>query len=522
MKKFFNFITGSSGSTPPTPPVVLKPRTTGITITKRRGSPPPTPSVASESQTGRGLDAYNIVDGTSQLTHQNVDRLLRDAFVKSGISERDVENLTTAGSIDVCAINNGHDNIDCILRDAILKFIGKDEPMASIALCRGAHLNSVAKRLSGGGHWIALHLRKVTRDGGTVSIEAVSMDSAGGETPAALTRVINSIVGSSVDSLYEKLNTDLQANEAFLRALARLRDGIVIDVRTLPCDHQKDWHSCGYHTVFNLIRMHDTRGKIKPTILQEGKQVGPEEFIRARRRDLEEVFNGRALHERVVPKTEARPPTKILEVTSAEQVAVKTIAGTQLNFFHPEFDGSDSSGDKFDFATNDRDVIRNPKDKSHEIILQNLTAAGKKVGIDSAKAGIFIMLAIKNGGVANREREFRKDLEKFFKREDCGLLFNEARNFSAAFQKNMEESSMFTGNQNAKKLVGMRLKRLTPNYVLEMYGMSRVGRSAAQTFERDLKTLGISLEDLKQKNTTPSPDPRDGSVRGRDDSAREK
>lgn len=71
---------------------------------------------------------------------------------------------------------------------------------------------------------------------------------------------------------------------------------------------------------------------------------------------------------------------------------------------------------------------------------------------------------------------------------------------------------MFTGNQNAKELVGMRLKRLTPNYVLEMYEHSQDSRSAAQTFERNLRILGISLEDLKRKNTIPSPDPRGGSV----------
>ncbi len=215
--------------------------------------------------------------------------------------------------------------------------------------------------------------------------------------------------------------------------------------------------------------------------------------------------------------------TKILEITDTKQIVVKTIADTQLNFFHPKFDGSNSSGDKFDFATNDRDVIRNPKDKSHEIILQNLTAAGKKVGIDSTKAGIFIMLAIKNGGVANQKEGFLKDLKKIFgEREDCDLLFNEARNFSAAFQKNMEESSMFTGNQNAKKLVGMRLKRLTPNYVLEMCGILQDSRSAAQTFERSLKILEISVEDLKQKNTTPSPDPRDGYAQRGGASARTK
>ena len=512
-----NLFAKKRSSPPPARPVVSKPRTTT-----------PTPTYVSRPRTaeitfGRGLDAYNKVSDTSLLTHQNVLHLLRDAFVKSGISERDVESLTTAGSIDLCPINNSSDDIDYILRDAILKFIGKDEPMASIALCRGARLNPVTKKLSEGDHWIALHLRKIPREDGTVFIEAISMDSAGGEAPPALTRVVNSIVRSTVSSLRGRLSADLQTNETFIKALNRLEGGIAIDVQTHHCDRQKDWHSCGYHAAFNLVRMHDASGKFKTTIQQDGRQVGPEEFIRARREDLKKIFDGRALHERVISKTEVRPLAKIPEVISTEQIATKTIADTQLNFFRPKFNGSDLSGDKFDFSTNSRDVIRNPKDKSHEIILQNLTAAEKKAGIDPTKAGIFIMLAIKNGGVANQKEGFLKDLKKIFgEREDCDLLFNEARNFSAAFQKNMEESSMFTGNQNAKKLVGMRLKRLTPNYVLEMYGMSQDSRTTAETFERSLKILEISLEDLKQKNTTPSPDPRDGSVRERGASARTK
>lgn len=299
--------------------------------------PPPLPPAVKKLQIRKSdfekrIDAFNAVTDRSWLTHQNVDRLLHDAFVASGIAEDQVNEMTRAGSIDICAIDNQSDKIDYILLEAILKFIGQDpqKPNASIALCSGGQRDPVTGHISGGAHWTALHLHRVTDPtNGLTTIRAFTMDSGGNRdaAPAAVGRVLRSISDNRGDI------EDAESNAAFVRAVQVLQAGDtkLEDAVPLQCDAQKDGYSCGYHAVFNLVRMKslDDRMALGDRIEQDSQNVGAEQFIDDSKAKLMQIFP--APLQRVVPKTTS-DPSRVAPAQDPENEVTSIVFDDKLGY----------------------------------------------------------------------------------------------------------------------------------------------------------------------------------------------
>lgn len=238
------------------------------------------------------LDAFNFVSDRSNLTHQNMMTLLRSSFVGSGIGEADYDKMVDK-NIAIAVISEDN-SIDTSLRDVILNFIGQEVPQdqASIALCRG-HISTLGV-IEGDTHWSALHLRRgVVGEGDAQIIHAYHMDSSGSiSIPSAVTRVLSSI----------KTNVaSFPASEVKERASAVLKNISFANCRNLPCDAQTDGYSCGYHTAFNLLRMHNheesfevagaAAGNISDRVTQESASLDFDSFIRSKKAILQQHFN---------------------------------------------------------------------------------------------------------------------------------------------------------------------------------------------------------------------------------------
>lgn len=287
--------------------------------------PPPPPPAAKKPQTRksdfeRDTDAFNVVTDRSWLTHQNVMRLMRETFLKKGRSEEEVDAMF----LETCAITDDAAG-DQDLLITILKFIGQDPPQlkASIALCHGGHRHPVTGEISGGAHWTALDLRMVETYDGSHFVDIVSLDSIGDVIPPAVATVVQTINRAPIEYIRARLSPDLQENATFIRALTELERSVKVRVYPGQCDRQADGHSCGYHAVFNLARMHDAPPFL-PALQQDGRQVGPAEFITARRRDLKAIFAGPVLRERVVASTDpAKVAADQTAMTPSEKEAAK-------------------------------------------------------------------------------------------------------------------------------------------------------------------------------------------------------
>ncbi len=335
-----SFVAGSVGRKAPVPPVPA-PVPAPPPPPPPPLAPPPLPpatkkplAIIKKSDFERGIDAFNAVTDSSWLTHQNVDKLLHDAFVASGIVEDRVNEMTRAGSIDTCAIDNGSSDMDHILRDAVLKFIGQDprKESASIALCSGGHLDPVTGHVSGGSHWTALHLKRVTNPANDLTtIEAFTMNSSGNmEVPAAVGRVLRSIRANHND-IMSILDEDARSNAAFIRAARVLRagDAELKDAVPRQCDVQKDRYSCGYHAVFNLVRMQRDPMATLVQIRQDGHSVGAEQFIGDSKAKLMRIFP--APSQRVVPKTTS-DPSRVAPAQDPENEVTSIVFDDELSY----------------------------------------------------------------------------------------------------------------------------------------------------------------------------------------------
>jgi len=234
------------------------------------------------------LDEFNYVTNGSNLTHQNVNYLLSLAFQKNGLTEVEYNELNRVGSVDTVVI--GAEELDYSLRDAILKFIGQEDPQeeqASFALCRG-HL--VDQRLRGDTHWTALHLRKITNVDGTISLKAYHMNSSGDAIPETVNRVLIAIKNMQLTDL----DAECQLSHTNQRAIPRLSNINFKDCQPLPCLKQADGNSCGDHAVFNILRMHDSIDltALDSEVMQDGISISCRDFITQRRADLQQRFNG--------------------------------------------------------------------------------------------------------------------------------------------------------------------------------------------------------------------------------------
>jgi hypothetical protein len=223
------------------------------------------------------LDIFNYVGDSSNLTHENVQKLLRVAFLKNGKSGVECDAMLS----NSVAVISEDGSLDDSLRDAILHFIGQypQQDHTSIALCRGA---IVGRQIVGNTHWSALHLRRVGNE-----VKSYHMDSLGDKTPRAVGRVLGAIHGTT-------LNPDLAENETYRRAIERLSTTIFQPCKDLLCTKQKDGYSCGYHAVFNMARMQTAADVevLEDVVIQDGVGIEINDFITARKADLKSSFNG--------------------------------------------------------------------------------------------------------------------------------------------------------------------------------------------------------------------------------------
>lgn len=245
------------------------------------------------------MDAFNYVSDHSNLTHQNLYHLIRESFIASGIGGGEYDRMNREGTINISVINDQNESLDCELRDAILKFIGRGGNKASIALCRGVMGQS--GQIEGNTHWTALHLRKVSNEDGSISIQPLHADSIGSEVPDAVNRVLKKIQNMSLNDL----NADLQNSHLYQRAIHNLTNINFKPCKNINVAQQEDGYSCGYHAVFNMTAMHnrvsvdnllqDSKQNDVVTeleILQNSTTVNVNDFIANGRRNLQAVFNG--------------------------------------------------------------------------------------------------------------------------------------------------------------------------------------------------------------------------------------
>jgi ankyrin repeat protein len=196
------------------------------------------------------LDVFDHVGPTSNLTHQNIEYLLKEAFTSERFGydviydEFIYEELVKIGAISIVTIDAVGDSLERYLRDNILKFIGSGLDRASIALCRGGSIESGETDV----HWSALHLRKVKLSEDSYDINAYYTDSMGGDVPSVVMRVLGSL--ASITEI-TSVNYDLKH-----RILLELRKFNSFNRIIIPVAIQENAWSCGYHAVLALRKMH--------------------------------------------------------------------------------------------------------------------------------------------------------------------------------------------------------------------------------------------------------------------------
>ena len=156
------------------------------------------------------------VHNTTLLSHFNILALINKLINKN--TGKAVEKATVA----VIPINPNDESIDRSLIDSVDKFKNGLEDRVSIVLGRG-YLRKIGSvdQITGCSHWTGLHLRRMD-DG---NFQAYHMDSFLNPVPPSVTRI--------------------------------LKECGINNVTTLNCNRQTDGHSCGYHAVYNLQKIHE-------------------------------------------------------------------------------------------------------------------------------------------------------------------------------------------------------------------------------------------------------------------------
>ena len=234
------------------------------------------------------FDAFNYVRNRSNLTHQNLNVLLKHTFQRSGLSEVQYDALSTSGSVATSVIGNQIND----LRDSILRFIGQEPPSdrASFALCRGYLRDG---QLEGNTHWTALHLRRSVDEYGRVIIRPYHADSMSNEIPQEVTRILTNLPNTKL----EDLDDGARASIPHQRAISRLADISFEPCQSVVCENQPDGYSCGDRSVFNILSMHNGTDleNLQITdnaITQDGQETTLEQFLTSGRAYLKGVFNG--------------------------------------------------------------------------------------------------------------------------------------------------------------------------------------------------------------------------------------
>ncbi len=129
--------------------------------------------------------------------------------------------------------------------------------------------------------------------------------------------------------------------------------------------------------------------------------------------------------------------------------------------------------------------------------------------------GAIILIAIKNRGIGNDPVNLRKDLEAL---QNEGLINTDksiedlakaAIKFSGLFQKSTKQNKIYTGNENATSLEGMRLKRLDPSFAEQFLGEEK--------YQEIYNKFKISeIEKKEQETASPHPKKPTGKPLGQD------
>jgi hypothetical protein len=156
------------------------------------------------------------VHNTTLLSHFNILALINKLINKN--TGKAVEKATVA----VIPINPNDESIDRSLIDSVDKFKNGLEDRVSIVLGRG-YLRKIGSvdQITGCSHWTGLHLRRMD-DG---NFQAYHMDSFLNPVPPSVTRI--------------------------------LKECGINNVTPINCNRQTDGHSCGYHAVYNLQKIHE-------------------------------------------------------------------------------------------------------------------------------------------------------------------------------------------------------------------------------------------------------------------------
>ena len=208
------------------------------------------------------LGIFNRVGDRSNLSYQNVAALLRYAFVNIGDMEDEIYDKKNSETHEIDVVVISDDPGITSLKDSINRFADSAAENCSIALCKG---NIVGGEIVGDTHWTALSLRKVRGEDGKTVIQAFHTDSMGLLVPASVSRVFN------------EMKDDLLRRDIVLENC--LANGGRVD--------QEDGYSCGYHAVFNLLRM-----RLGVDLMTADERLQDiDKFIADGKRALKEKFN---------------------------------------------------------------------------------------------------------------------------------------------------------------------------------------------------------------------------------------
>jgi len=199
------------------------------------------------------LDEFNEVTDTSRLTHQNVLYLQKIATQDYlGLDEKEYEQRNTKSEFDVGVIGKSS---TISTAKSILNFLKNDTQKSSIAFCDGEANDDGT--ISGGTHWIGIHLRKREEDDKTL-VDAYHLNSTD-DQQAHLNK--NQIFISDAIK-YIKDNKDKEDFQKEFEGYEEIISKIVNDNITLnplqpiECAIQDNGNDCGYHAIYNLTKIH--------------------------------------------------------------------------------------------------------------------------------------------------------------------------------------------------------------------------------------------------------------------------
>ncbi len=182
-------------------------------------------------------------------------------------------------------------------------------------------------------------------------------------------------------------------------------------------------------------------------------------------------------------------------------------SGVELKLIHPTFSEADNDSNKYDYSS-----TRELESGGRIVILDTLMKTIDESKISKTLAAKIILSAIKNFGTSDEEK-LKSDLRLL--KEEPHRNGIRAQNFSALFQEKMRDEGLLTGNQRSINLVrsgkkaitdlaGKRLKRLTPDYALNLLEIEHGPELGPQIFKEICNDLGLNKTNFLENSQSPS------------------